>query len=389
MPDSDEFVPFAPRAQEVDLDDLRRRLLDTIWPDVPVGLGSAAGIDVAGLRDLVAYWVDGFDWRAAEQRLNSLPRFRTAINGSRIHLVHSRAAADSPAPMPLLLAHGWPDSFWRYSEVVPLLTDPGDHGADPADAFHIVVPDMPGFGYSDPAPRDLDFAGVAALWANLMQRLGYDRFGAAGGDMGSNVVRWLALDHPNRIAAVHRTDAVATPDYDPAELTEEERAWLRSREPWERNESAYGVLQSTKPQTAAVGLTDSPAGLAAWIVEKLASWSGHRPDGSSLLDRDAILTDVTIYWLTRTIGSSMRMYWASEQMPESEFARRIEVPTGYTMFPADVEAPAPDAWLERTTTDLVSVSRPDRGGHFAPMEDPELYAQEIRDFFRPYRALFQ
>ena len=389
MPDSSAFVPFAPHAHEADLEDLRRRLVETIWPDAPAGLGSTAGVDVAELRDLVAYWVDGFDWRAAEERLNALPRFRTELDGTGIHLVHARAAAGSPAPMPLLLAHGWPDSFWRYSEVVPLLTDPGAHGADPADAFALVVPDMPGFGYSGPAPRDLDFAGVAALWARLMARLGYDRFGAAGGDMGSNVVRWLALDHPQRVVAVHRTDAVATPDYDPTVLTEEELAWLRGREPWERDESAYGALQSTKPQTAAVGLTDSPAGLAAWIVEKLSSWSDRRPDGSSLLSRDAMLTDLTIYWLTRTIGSSMRMYWACEQMPEAELARTISVPTGYTMFPADVEAPAPDAWLRRTTTNLVSVSRPNRGGHFAPMEDPELYAQEIRDFFRPYRAAFQ
>ena len=172
MPDSSAFVPFAPHAHEADLEDLRRRLVETIWPDAPAGLGSTAGVDVAELRDLVAYWVDGFDWRAAEERLNALPRFRTELDGTGIHLVHARAAAGSPAPMPLLLAHGWPDSFWRYSEVVPLLTDPGAHGADPADAFALVVPDMPGFGYSGPAPRDLDFAGVAALWARLMARLG-------------------------------------------------------------------------------------------------------------------------------------------------------------------------------------------------------------------------
>ncbi|MFD1722306.1 epoxide hydrolase family protein [Amnibacterium endophyticum] len=386
MPSSHDLTTFAPRASDADLDELRRRLRATSWPDAPAGLGSAAGVDVAELRELVAYWADGFDWRAAEARLNSLPRFRTELDGIGIHLVHARAAAGSPSSMPLLLAHGWPDSFWRYSEVVPLLTDPGAHGADPADAFDVVVPDMPGFGYSDAAPRDLDFAGVAGLWARLMERLGHHRFGAAGGDLGSDVVRWVALDHPEQVVAVHRTDAVSMPDYDPAVLAEEERAWLRGREPWERDESAYSALQSTKPQTAAVGLTDSPAGLAAWIVEKLTSWSDHRPDGSSLLGRDAMLTDVTIYWLTGTIGSSMRMYRACEQMPESEFARTIEVPTGYTLFPADVEAPAPDAWLRRTTTDLVSVSRPDRGGHFAPMEDPELYAREIRDFFRPFRS---
>jgi pimeloyl-ACP methyl ester carboxylesterase len=384
--DEEAVVPFAPRADQVSLDDLRRRLLATSWPDAPAGLGWSAGGDVAALRDLVTYWAVDFDWRAAEERLNGLPRFRTRIDGLGIHLVHARARQEGLPAMPLLLAHGWPDSFWRYSEVVPLLVDPGAHGADPADAFDVVVPDMPGYGYSDHAPRDLDLIGVSDLWARLMDRLGYPRFGAAGGDIGSSVVRWLALDHPERIAAVHRSDAVLTADFDPSTLTQEERDWLAGRDRWEREEGAYGAMQSTKPQTAAVGLTDSPAGLAAWIVEKLYAWSDHRPDGTSLISRDAMLTDLTIYWLTGTIGSSMRMYRAMEAMPDTEFARTMQVPTGYTLFPADVEPPAPDAWLARTTTDLASVSRPDHGGHFAPIEDPELYAQELRDFFRPYRA---
>jgi pimeloyl-ACP methyl ester carboxylesterase len=383
--ESDDITPFAPRASEAELEELRRRLLATKWPDAPSGIGWSAGVDVDELRDLVAYWADGFDWRAAEERLNRLPRYRTAIDGLGVHFVHARARADGPPAMPLLLAHGWPDSFWRYSEVVPLLVDPGAHGADPADAFDVVVPDMPGYGYSDRAPKDLDLIGVSDLWARLMDRLGYPRFGAAGGDIGASVVRWLALDHPERIAAVHRTDAVRT-DVDPGLLTEEEREWLAKGERWSVEEGAYGAMQSTKPQTAAVGLTDSPAGLAAWIVEKLRAWSDHHPDGSSLITRDSMLTDVIIYWLTGTIGSSMRMYWASEAMPDAEFARVMEVPTGYTMFPADVEPPAPDAWLARTTTDLALVSRPDHGGHFAPIEDPELYADEIRAFFRPYRS---
>ena len=288
--------------------------------------------------------------------------------------------------MPLLLAHGWPDSFWRYSEVVPLLVDPGAHGADPADAFDVVVPDMPGYGYSDRSARDLDLVAVAGLWARLMGRLGYPRFAASGGDIGSSVVRWLALDHPDRITAVHRTDAVFTADFDPVTLAAEERDWLAKLDRWELKEGAYGAMHSTKPQTAAVGLTDSPAGLAAWIVEKFHAWTGRGPDGASLLDRDAMLTDVTIYWLTGTIGSSMRMYRSIEAMPEAERARVMEVPTGYTLFPDDIEPPAPDAWLSRTTTDLAYVSRPDRGGHFAPIEDPELYARELREFFRPYRG---
>lgn len=385
MTDPDAVVPFSPTASEADLEELRRRLRATEWPDAPAGLGWSAGVDVDELRELVSYWADGFDWRAAEQRLARLPRFRTTLDGIGIHLVHARADAGGPPAMPLLLAHGWPDSFWRYSEVVSLLVDPGAHGADPADAFDVVVPDMPGYGYSDRAPEDLDLIGVSGLWARLMDRLGYPRFGAAGGDIGSSVVRWLALDHPDRIAAVHRTDAVRT-DVDPDLLTAEEREWLAKGDRWSEEEGAYGAMHSTKPQTAAVGLTDSPAGLAAWIVEKLRAWSARRPDGASLIDRDAMLTDVTIYWLTRTIGSSMRMYRAIESMPAAEFARVITVPTGYTLFPADVEPPAPDAWLARTTSDLASVSRPDHGGHFAPIEDPELYAYELREFFRPYRA---
>lgn len=386
MTDPDSVVPFASRADPAVLEELRRRLLATEWPDAPADTGWSAGVDIAELRDLVAYWADGFDWRAAEARLNRLPRFRTVVGGLGIHLVHARASPARPA-MPLLLAHGWPDSFWRYSEVVPLLVDPGAHGADPGDAFDVVVPDMPGYGYSDRPPRPLDQIAVAGLWARLMDRLGYRRFAAAGGDIGSYVVRCLALDHPERVLAVHRTDAVDTVDFDRATLTAAERDWLSGRDRWGREEGAYAEMQSTKPQTAAVGLTDSPAGLAAWIVEKLRAWSGRRPDGTPLIDRDAMLTDVTIYWLTGTIGSSMRMYGAIEAVPEAELARTIEVPTGYTLFPSDCEPPAPDEWLVRTTTDLAYVSRPEHGGHFAPIEDPELYATELREFFRPYRGV--
>jgi pimeloyl-ACP methyl ester carboxylesterase len=227
--------------------------------------------------------------------------------------------------MPLLLAHGWPDSFWRYSEVVPLLVDPGAHGGDPADAFDVVVPDMPGYGYSDRPPQTLDEIEVARLWARLMDRLGYPRFAAAGGDIGSGVVHWLALDYPERIAAIHLTDAVFTTDFDRETLTAEERDWLGQLDRWEREEGAYQAMHATKPQTAAVGLTDSPAGLAAWLIEKLRAWSGRRPDGTSLLDRDAMLTDVTIYWLTGTIGSSMRMYRANEAIPR----RNAPEPSGY------------------------------------------------------------
>jgi pimeloyl-ACP methyl ester carboxylesterase len=304
--------PFTPETDPAALADLRARLRATRWPDAPEDAGWSLGTDLAYLRELVGYWADGFDWPAQEAALARLPRFRVSLGGARIHFVHVRAAGPV---LPLVLSHGWPDSSWRYAKVIGLLTDPGAHGADPADAFDVVVPDMPGYGYSGrPAGPPLDSIAVAGLWAELMGVLGYRRFGAAGGDIGSHVSRYLALDHPDRVVAVHRTDA-GVPVFagDPADLAPEERAWFEEVAAWGAAEGAYAAMHRTKPQTAAFGLTDSPAGLAAWITEKLR------------------------------------------------------------------------AWLERTAN-VVRVTEPARGGHFAPFEEPELYAEELRAFFRPYRA---
>jgi pimeloyl-ACP methyl ester carboxylesterase len=344
------------------------------------------GTDVAYLRELVGYWADEFDWPAQEAALNRLPHLRVALDGLRIHVVHARAVASSGPPMPLILGHGWPDSFWRYTKVVPLLTDPVAHGADPSDAFDVVVPDMPGYGYSTtPEGAVLDSVAVAGLWADLMTALGYERFGAAGGDIGSHVSRYLALDHPDRVVTVHRTDAgVPVVGGDPGDLTPEEREWLAAAGAWGATEGAYAAMHRTKPQTAAVGLTDSPAGLASWIVEKLRGWSDCDGDVERSYTKDEILTNVTIYWLTGTIASSMRMYRANAAIPPAQLARRVEVPSGFSLFPGDVLRP-PRAWLERTAN-TVRVTEPPRGGHFAPFEEPELYAQELRDFFRPYRS---
>jgi pimeloyl-ACP methyl ester carboxylesterase len=288
--------------------------------------------------------------------------------------------------MPLILGHGWPDSFWRYLKVIPLLTDPGAHEADPADTFDVVVPDMPGYGYSDrPLGPPLDSVAVADRWAQLMTALGYERFGAAGGDLGSHVSRYLALDHPDRVVAVHRMDAgVPVFTGDPAELSPEERDWLGSGAAWAAAEGAYAAVHRTKPQSAAVGLADSPAGLASWIVEKLRAWSDCHGDVERRFTKDEILTNVTIYWLTGTIASSMRMYRANAAIPAAQHARRVEVPSGFSIFAGDVVRP-PRAWLERTAN-AVRVTEPARGGHFAPFEEPELYAEELRAFFRPYRA---
>lgn len=384
MPDTPAAPePFVARTTPEAIEDLRARLRATRWPDAPEDAGWSLGTDLDYLRELVAYWADGFDWPAQEAALARLPRFRTRVGGLGIHLVHARAVAPAGPVLPLVLCHGWPDSFWRYSKVVSLLTDPGSHGADPADAFDVVVPDMPGFGYSDrPTGPPLSSVAVAGLWAELMRTLGYERFGAAGGDLGSHVSRYLALDHPDRVAAVHRTDG-GLPVFagDPATLTAAERAWFAEAATWGATEGAYGAIHRTKPQTVAAALNDSPAGLAAWIVEKLQSWSD---GGVERYTRDEILTNITIYWLTGTIGSSMRMYNANSAIPAGQLTRRVEVPSGFSVFRGDVVRP-PRAWLERTAN-AVRVTEPDRGGHFAAFEEPELYAQELRDFFRPYRG---
>jgi pimeloyl-ACP methyl ester carboxylesterase len=310
--------PYALRTEPAVLEYLRARLRATRWTDAPEDAGWSFGSDLAYLRELVAYWADGFDWSAQEAALARMPHFRVSLGGLGVHFVHVRAApAATPRPqvegheaLALVLCHGWPDSFWRYTKVIPLLTNPGAYGADPADAFDVVVPDMPGYGYSDrPSGAPLDAIAVAGLWAELMGVLGYARFGAAGGDIGSLVCRGLGLDHPDRVVAVHNTSG-GLPIFtgDPAELTPEERGWLQSSAAWIAAEGAYAAMHRTRPQTAAVGLNDSPAGLAAWIVEKLRAWSDCDGDVERRFTKDEILTNVMLYWLTETIGSSIRMY---------------------------------------------------------------------------------
>jgi pimeloyl-ACP methyl ester carboxylesterase len=380
--------PFHPALDPDVIDDLRARLAATRWPDAPDGIGWDMGADVAYLRELAEYWLRDFDWGVQLGRFTQFPQFRVDLGGLRVHTIHARgvtAGDGSPAPMPLLLNHGWPDSSWRYTKVIPLLVDPGANGGDPADAFDVIVPEMPGFGWSDaPLAGPLNSIEVAGLWAQLMTALGYETFATAGGDIGSHVSRFLCLESPDRVIASHRIDA-GMPRYggDPADLTPEERAWLTEGAAWIAAEGAYASMHRTKPQTIATALTDSPMGLAAWIVEKLRSWSDCGGDLESVFSKDDILTLVTQYWVTGTIGSSMRMYRANGAIDVAQFSRRIEVPSGFSLFPGDI-APPPRAWLERTTR-LERLTTPERGGHFAPFEQPDIYAQELRDFFRPYR----
>ena len=376
---------FALQTAPEALADLRARLRGTRWPDSPEDAGWSLGTDIDYLRELVTYWAEEFDWLAQEAALNEFPHFRMRLGGIGIHFVHVRATAPIGPVMPIVLSHGWPDSFWRYSKVISLLTNPGDHGADPADAFDVVIPDIPGFGYSEaPTVRLLNSINVADLWAELMAILEYPLFGAAGGDHGSSVSRYLGLNHADRVVAVHRMDA-GLPVFtgDTTELSPEERSWIDGALAWGATEGAYGAMHRTKPQTIAFGLTDSPTGLAAWIVEKLRAWSDCDGDIERRFTKDEILTNVTIYWLTGTIGSSMRSYHANAAIPLGQHSRRVEVPSGFSIFRGDIVRP-PMAWLERIAN-VVYATEPPRGGHFAPFEEPELYARELRDFFRPFR----
>ena len=310
--------PFTPRADPAVLEDLRARLRATRWPDAPEDAGWSLGTDLDYLRELVAYWADEFDWSAQEAALARLPRFRVRLGGLRIHFVHARAAGPAGPVLPLVLTHGWPDSFWRYTKVIPLLTDPGAHGADPADAFDVVVPDMPGFGYSDRPPGPpLDSVAVAGLWAELMTVLGYPRFGAAGGDIGSHVSRYLALDHPDRVVAVHRTDAGAArlhrrPGRPRPRGT---RLTASAAPPGAPPRAPTPPCTAPSPRPPPSGSPTPRPGSPRGSSRSSGRGATATATSSSPSPRTRSSPTSRIYWLTATIGSSMRMYHANAADP--------------------------------------------------------------------------
>ncbi|MDH6182406.1 pimeloyl-ACP methyl ester carboxylesterase [Microbacteriaceae bacterium SG_E_30_P1] len=363
-------IPFVIHHDPAAIDDLRARLRNTRWPDD--GFGWEWGTDVGYLRELVEFWADGYDFAAREARLATTPRYRVELDGLGIHAIHVPAARGNG--IPLLLCHGWPDGTWRYEKVIDLLTNP-----DEGPAFDVVIPDMPGFGYSD-KPRDvLDSRDVAALWVRLMAAFGYERFTVAGGDIGSHVSRDLGLEHPERLIAIHRMDAGIPRHPDPSQLTGDELALIQEAQAWIVSEGVYAQLHRTKPQTLAVGLSDSPAGLASWLVEKLRAWSDCGGDLESVYTKSEILDLLSTYWFTNTIDSSIRMYRTNGAIDPEYLVRHIDVPSGFSVFAGEIIKP-PRAWLDRVA-DVVSHREIDRGGHFAPYEVPELYAAEVRDFF--------
>jgi pimeloyl-ACP methyl ester carboxylesterase len=380
--------PFTIHVNEEILDDLRMRLMRTRWPDQVNQAGWEYGTDLSYMKELVGYWLQAFDWRKQEQILNELPQFRATIEGLDIHFVHVRGAGDNP--LPLIITHGWPSSFAEMYGIVGPLTDPARHGADPADSFDVVVPSLPGFGFSE-RPLQRGYLQVNRLWRKLMTEvLGYPWFVAHGVDIGARVTSTLGRFHSDVVAGIH----IGSVDLDwqephpkESELTEAERDYLKRVARWEKEEGAYAEIQATYPQTVAYGLNDSPVGLAAWIVEKFRAWSDCGGNLESRFSKDILLTNIMIYWVTGTINSSMRRYYESRHNPAPNPLKpgeRIETPTAIAMFPGEKELVVPREWAERSYniqrwTDMPS------GGHFPALEEPKLLVEDIRAFFRQFR----
>jgi pimeloyl-ACP methyl ester carboxylesterase len=378
---------FVIDVQQAVLEDLARRLDVTRWPDEIANAGWDLGTDLTYMRALATYWRHGYDWRRQEAFLNQFPQYRLDLDGERLHFLHVRGKG--PAPLPLVITHGWPGSFVEMVKVIPLLTDPEAHGAGKDDAFDVVVPSLPGYGFSDrPRERGMNPKRIAARWARLMAALGYQRFAAQGGDWGSAVSSALGLDHPERIVGIHLNYIAGrflfggTLERAPSDAMAS--AYFTKLRAWWDSEGGYNHLQGTKPQTLVYGLNDSPVGLAAWIVEKFRTWSDCAGDPERVFSKDELLTNVMLYWVTETISSSTRLYWESREQPlRLSEESRVKPPVAVALFPKEIPMP-PRALAERGYNITRWTEMP-VGGHFAAMEQPELLARDIRDFFRPLR----
>lgn len=381
-----ELEPFRVEVPEEVLVDLHARLAHPRWPDQPDGVTWELGTDLGYLQDLVATWRDGFDWRAAEARLNTWDQVVTEVEGQRLHAVHARSP--EPDAVPLVLVHGWPSTAFEFHKVVEPLRDPVAHGGDAADAFHVVCPSLPGYGFSGPT-HELGWTPrrMADAIAVLVDRLGYDRIGLQGGDWGSMVTSQLAAHHPDRVVGLHLNMVVARKPPDDELLdgvSEEELADLGQMQAQGRDFTGYQAIQGTRPQSLAYGLTDSPVGLAGWLVEKYRAWSDCDGDVESAFTRDELLTQITTYWATETINSANRLYREAFLDPASSLPERVEVPMGHARFPEEGFR-FPRAWIERLYPGLCHWTDLPRGGHFAAMEQPELLVEDVRRFFRPLR----
>ena len=377
--------PFTLRIPDEKLADIRLRLANARWPKLRPNTGWTLGTDEAFLRRAVSHWLNEFDWRAQETALNRLPQFTTEIDGLKIHFVHMRSREENATP--LLLAHGWPASFTMYPDLILRLTDPVRFGGDASEAFDVVLPSLPGFGFSDPFPVSGPRGRIADLWHELMvETLGYTKFAAAGGDIGSDVVTRLALQHPDSLHGIHLTD-VRDPWLGPrtAPLTMAEQTYRAAQDRWYAAEGGYDHIQATKPHTLAFALHDSPLGAMAWILEKMRAWS----DCSGELERrftlDQLLTNITLYLATDSLATSFQLYYDRVNHPQPFLVgERVHVPTAVALFVAETPANPPREWAERAYNVLRWTAVP-RGGHFPFAEEPDLLAADLRASFRMFK----
>jgi pimeloyl-ACP methyl ester carboxylesterase len=364
------------------LDDLRSRLRNTRWPEAePVGDWSQ-GVPLQWIKEICRYWAEDYDWRKREAQLNRFAQFTTAIDGLSIHFVHVRSP--HPDAMPLIVTHGWPGSIVEFHKVIEPLTNPTAFGGEAADAFHLVCPSLPGFGFSaKPTATGWGVDRIARAWASLMDRLGYSRYGAQGGDWGSAVTTALGAQDGDHCAGIHITLSMGTRPNAVAQPTPAEAQALERAKYYNDWDSGYSKQQSTRPQTIGYGLTDSPSGQAAWILEKFWAWTDCNGDPESILGRDELLDNVMLYWVTATAASSARLYWQSFG-PARRTAHKVTIPTGVAVFPKEIIPPV-RRWMEPSFTDIRHWSEMQKGGHFAAFEQPDLFVADVRQFFRMLR----
>lgn len=387
MPDISSFRIAVP---ESDLADLRARIARTRWPNEPAARGWNYGADLGWMKTVAAYWRDAYDWRRWEARLNAVPNFHVRLGGKDLHFMMERGSGSDP--LPIILSHGWPGSVVEFLDVIEPLAHPERFGGDVHDAFTVVVPSLPGFGFSQAPDSPITARDIAHLWADLMGRvLGFDRYVAQGGDWGALITSWLAIDHPQRLQAIHlnSTGLAGGYDrpYDPAvALDDEESAWQAEDAKRRRGVMAYQAIQGEEPQTLAYGLTDSPVGLAAWVLERFQAWTVRGSDEPPPFALDHLLTNVMLYW----IGGINAANWlyvsiANGTARRTALGERVQVPAGFTLCPADNTVPPPNRWLARIFANIVYRNDAERGGHFLALEQGPLYIEELRHFFRRFR----
>ncbi len=385
QPATEALTPFRVRVPQAALDDLKRRLAGVRWPERETVTDWSQGVPLGKAQALIAYWRDRYDWRRFETQLNAYPQFRTRVDGLGIHFLHVQSRHENA--LPLLITHGWPGSIVEFMKIIGPLTDPTRYGGTAEDAFHLVIPCLPGFGFSDkPAENGWDAVRIAKAWGALMQRLGYSKWVAQGGDWGSAVTHALGHLRPIGLVAAHVNWPLVFPKQLPANPSSDEKLAMDAAAAFNSDQSGYFKEQSTRPQTVAYGLADSPSGQALWIYEKFQAWTDNKGTVESVLSPDEMLDDITLYWLTNTAASAARIYWQNSQASSGAYSGlRIELPMAATIFPHEIYR-APRSWAEALWPNLIYWAEVDKGGHFAAFEQPALFSEELRKAFKSIRA---